>query len=158
MSRLQQASCVRVSKATRKKVLIGIVLDVVMNAENDIISEEAKRYLIGSAKIRRVDDVTSSPNQLRYYPPHDYTILDLPVIGETVELVNLANGQLQFIEELTTIDLIAGNITNDIDNVLNPIRIPDSGGDYQPHLKQVHQLLQEEVNRNLKMNTLNQLK
>ena len=129
MSRLQQASG-RVSKATRKKVLIGIVLDVVMNEENDIISEEAKRYLIGSAKIRRVDDVTSSPNQLRYYPPHDYTILDLPVIGETVELVERANSTTVY-RRIGNNRPNSGNITNDIDNVLNPIKDDsDSGGDY----------------------------
>ena len=62
MSRLTQNQVV--TPSVRKKVLIGIVIDVVTNDEHPIITEPVKTFLVG-LQIRRVDDTSSSPKSIK---------------------------------------------------------------------------------------------
>ena len=85
MSRLSQASATsgRTIRGIDTKTNVGVVLDVIINDEHPAIlstgvttkDEDRSTYLIGSVKIRRIDDVTSHPDQLRFYEPIDYSIL-----------------------------------------------------------------------------------
>tara|TARA_A200000159_G_scaffold134620_1_gene133287 strand:+ start:664 stop:1869 length:1206 start_codon:yes stop_codon:yes gene_type:complete len=129
MSRLTQANQV-VTPSVRKKVLIGIVIDVVTNDEHPIITEPAKTFLVGAAKIRRVDDTSSSPNQLRYYQPHDHSNLDLPIVGETVELIERNNATIVY-RRIGNNQPNSGNFTPKVDKVVNPFNDDsETGGDY----------------------------
>lgn len=102
MSRLTQSSSIsNRSPRTRTQVNIGVVIDIIINEEHpDIVShgvdvtigDDRNTYDIGSVKLRRLDDTTSKPTELRYYAPYDYSNLDLPIIGEIVEIVKLGNG------------------------------------------------------------------
>ena len=125
MSRLTQSSAISGrSIRTPKKVNIGIVIDVITNDEHPTIKETGVKSEdndtrnvtdIGAAKLRRLDDITSNPEQLLYYLPVDYTSLDLPVIGETVEIVSLPNG-LNCYRRFTNIKVNSGNQIVGIDN------------------------------------------
>ncbi len=137
MSRLSQASSISGrSQRQPTQVLIGIVLDVVTNDNHPIIkdsgisSENDTRFVnkIGTAKLRRLDDVTSSPDELRYYQPYDYSILDLPIIGETVQIINLGNGSSVY-RRITNSNVNSGNLLDGIDKLNNPnADKPDDGG------------------------------
>lgn len=129
MSRLSQASATsgRTIRGIDTKTNVGVVLDVITNDEHPSIvdtnvgveSETRNTYQIGSVKIRRIDDVMSHPDQLRFYEPYDYSILDLPVIGETVEILSLTNGQKAY-RRITNSKVNSGNITEGIDKLLSP--------------------------------------
>jgi hypothetical protein len=129
MSRQSQSAAVRQGRSNkvRTKVSIGIVLDVILNEEHPEIIEtgvqsegEARStYKIGSVKLRRLDDVTSHPDQLRYYPPFDYSILDLPLIGETVEIVTLGNGTNVY-RRITSTQVNSGNFIEDVGKSIQP--------------------------------------
>ena len=129
MSRLSQSSSVG-GRNQRKAspVLIGIVLDVVTNDTHPIIkdsgiseTENDTRFVnkIGTAKLRRIDDVTSAPDELRYYQPYDYSILDLPIIGETVQIIDIGNGSSVY-RRITNSNVNSGNLLDGIDKLNNP--------------------------------------
>jgi len=138
MSRLSQSSSIG-GRTQRQPspVLIGIVLDVVTNDEHPIIkdsgisdTENDTRFVnkIGTAKLRRIDDVTSSPDELRYYQPYDYSILDLPIIGETVQIIDIGNGSSVY-RRITNSNVNSGNLLDGIDKLNNPNSDkPDDGG------------------------------
>lgn len=136
MSRQSQSAAIsgRSIKA-RTQVNIGIVLDVITNEEHShiidtgITSENETRntFDIGSAKLRRLDDVTTHPDQLRYYSPYDYSNLDLPIIGETVEIIKLGNGNNVY-RRLTSAAVNSGNKKDGIDKQVNPDNEKPSDG------------------------------
>ena len=129
MSRLSQAAANsgRTIRGIDTKTNVGVVLDVITNDEHpsifdtgvDVENETRNTYQIGSVKIRRIDDVMSHPDQLRFYEPYDYSILDLPVIGETVEILSLTNGQKAY-RRITNSQVNSGNVTDGIDKLLSP--------------------------------------
>jgi hypothetical protein len=136
MSRLSQASSIAGrSQASRNEILIGIVLDVVINDEHDSISpldiesasDPRNTFQIGSAKLRRLDDSTTPIEKLRYYAPHDYTNLELPIIGETVEIITNGNGTKTY-KRLSSTLLNSGNSLDNINNVMNPDKKKSSDG------------------------------
>ena len=136
MSRQSQSSAISGrSIKGRTQVNIGIVLDVITNEEHpDIVDtgidtegESRSTFDIGSVKLRRLDDVTTHPDQLRYYQPYDYSILDLPVIGETVEIIKLGNG-INVYRRLTNSSINSGNKQDDIGKLLQPELEKDSDG------------------------------
>ena len=136
MSRISQASSISGrSIKSRTKVNIGIVLDVITNDEHPAIvdtgvtteNETRNTFLIGAVKLRRLDDVTSHPDQLRYYQPYDYSILDLPVIGETVEIISIGNG-INVYRRLTSATLNSGNKKDNVDKSLQPENEKSSDG------------------------------
>jgi hypothetical protein len=129
MSRLSQAAANsgRTIRGIDTKTNVGVVIDVITNDEHhsifdtglDVENETKNTYKIGSVKIRKIDDVMSHPDQLRYYDPYDYSILDLPVIGETVEIMSLSNGQKVY-RRITNSQVNSGNLTDGIDKLLSP--------------------------------------
>lgn len=137
MSRLSQAS--QISGRTiqsRTKLLIGIVLDVIVDDNHEDIfdtgiessGETRSTYMVGSAKIRALDDTTTPVNSLRYFKPIDYSNLELPVIGETVEIVQLGNGSFVY-RRISSTNVNDGNRVDDVDTTLNPIKEkPTDGG------------------------------
>jgi hypothetical protein len=136
MSRLSQSSSISGrSTQGRSKVPIGIVLDVIINDEHESIidmgvetdSDSRNTFQIGSVKLRRLDDVTTPVEKLRYYAPHDYANLELPIIGETVEIVTLGNGTNVY-KRLSSTLLNSGNSISGINSVMNPDKEKPSGG------------------------------
>ena len=137
MSRLSQASSIsgRTIRGIDTKTNVGIVLDVITSDAHPAIldtgvateGETRNTYQIGSVKIRKLDDVTSHPEHLRFYEPYDYSILDLPVIGETVEIVSLSNGQKVY-RRITTSNVNSGNLLDGVDNLLSPTKEKSSDG------------------------------
>ena len=129
MSRLSQAAATsgRTTRGVDTKTNVGVVLDVITNDEHPSIfdtgtgleNETRNTYQIGSVKIRKIDDVMSHPDQLRFYEPYDYSILDLPIIGETVEILSLTNGQKAY-RRITNSQVNSGNVTDGIDKLLSP--------------------------------------
>ena len=95
MSRLSQSSAISGrSQKSRTPALMGIVLDVITNEEHESIidlgvgkNDTRNTYEIGFAKLRRLDDNTTPIEQLRFYEPHDYANLELPIGGESVEII-----------------------------------------------------------------------
>lgn len=102
--------------ADSHKLYGGIVVDVVTDENHKDIAEleinvtEEKRNvgLIGCAKIKRFDDNSSNPNNLKYYRPHSYSDLELPIIGETVELIKTNGGSLVY-KRLPSQNINTGN-------------------------------------------------
>jgi len=119
----------------RTQVNIGVVIDVIINEEHpDIIGhgvdvtigDERNTYDIGSVKLRRLDDGTSAVSELRYYAPYDYSNLELPIIGETVEIVHLGNGSNVW-RRLSSTVVNSGNASPGIAESINPDK--DKGND-----------------------------
>lgn len=129
MSRLSQAAATsgRTIRGIDTKTNVGVVLDVITNDEHPAIldtnvpveTETRNTFQIGSVKLRKIDDVMTHPDQLRFYEPYDYSILDLPVIGETVEIISLTNGQKVY-RRITNSKVNSGNATEGIDKLLSP--------------------------------------
>ena len=136
MSRVSQSSSISGrSVKGRTAVPIGFVVDVVTNDEHDSISsvgietdsDDRNTYQIGSVKLRRLDDVTTPVAKLRFYAPIDYANLELPIIGETVEIVTLGNGSNVY-RRLTNTLVNSGNSIEDISTVMSPDRESPAGG------------------------------
>ena len=94
----------RNKRRSNKPLGLGIVMDVVLDGDSEAIKqlqnvEEGKSdknfSLIGS-KIRKLDDQTSNTDNLRYYRPEDYSFIDLPIIGEIVQLLYNETGGIVY--------------------------------------------------------------
>ncbi len=78
---------------------VGIVVDVILNedhsrlekTDNENFSTGKDTSIIGNCVIRPLSDQTSHEADLYDYPPLDTLNLDVPLIGETVELVRVGN-------------------------------------------------------------------
>ena len=97
LSQIQRSN----KKRVNKPLGLGIVMDVVLDGDSEAIKSlqnpaEGKAdknfSLIGAAKIRKLDDTSSSTDNLRYYRPEDYSFIDLPIIGEIVQLMTNETG------------------------------------------------------------------
>jgi hypothetical protein len=113
---------------------MGIVLDVITNDEHEAIidlgvgkNDTRNTYEIGFAKIRRLDDNQSPIEQLRFYAPHDYANLELPLIGESVEILKRGNGELIY-KRITSSTLNTGNYVEGVNEIMNPNKEPASDG------------------------------
>ena len=118
MSRRILSQIQRRSKQRSNKPLgLGIVMDVVLDGDSEAIKqlqnvEEGKSdknfSLIGAAKIRKLDDQTSNTDNLRYYRPEDYSFIDLPIIGEIVQLLYNETGGIVY-KRIVSPNLNIGN-------------------------------------------------
>ena len=135
MSRVSQASAIG-GRTQRSKtpVLMGIVLDVITNDEHEAIidlgfgkNDTRNTYEIGFAKIRRLDDNMSPIEQLRFYAPFDYANLELPIIGEAVEILKRGNGELIY-KRISSSTLNTGNFIEGVNEIMNPNKEPASDG------------------------------
>jgi hypothetical protein len=113
---------------------MGIVLDVITNEEHESIidlgvgkNDTRNTYEIGFAKLRRLDDNTTPIEQLRFYEPHDYANLELPIVGESVEIIKRGNGQLVY-RRITSSTLNTGNYIEDVNSIMNPDKEKASDG------------------------------
>jgi|TARA_B110000858_G_scaffold71971_1_gene83494 hypothetical protein len=139
MSRLQQATSTKRQSSTIREILIGIVTDVIVDDTHEFVTDIPFEDIgesfgktienIGSAKIRPAGDSVSSDDELRFIPPFDYTNLELPIIGETVELVNLPNGTTTY-RRMANHKLNIGNAILEVDSALNPYKDTNKEQDY----------------------------
>lgn len=99
-----------------KSSKIGIVFDVILNEnyeglfdsdDSEIFSTGKDTSIIGACIIRDISDNISSESKLRPYRPLDPHNLDIPLIGETVELVVIGNSK--YYRRLPAEDLNIGN-------------------------------------------------
>lgn len=78
---------------------VGIIVDVILddthkrveNSEDERFTTGKDTSIIGNCVIRPISDQTSNEADLLLYPPHDPMNFDVPLIGETVELVKIGN-------------------------------------------------------------------
>lgn len=135
MSRISQSSAISGrSQKSRTPALMGIVLDVITNEEHESIidlgvgkNDTRNTYEIGFAKLRRLDDNVTPIEQLRFYEPHDYANLELPIVGESVEIIKRGNGQLVY-RRITSSTLNTGNYIEDVNSTMNPDKEKASDG------------------------------
>lgn len=95
---------------------IGIVVDVILDEnhkrleqsdDNTLFSTGIDTLEVGYCVIRPLNDQISSENNLITYAPYDSLNLDLPLIGETVQLISI--GSLTYYKRITDGDLNIGN-------------------------------------------------
>ena len=65
--------------------------------------------------------------QLRFYAPFDYANLELPIIGEAVEILKRGNGELTY-KRISSSTLNTGNFVEGVNEVMNPNKEPASDG------------------------------
>lgn len=127
-------------KSTRSDIQTGVVLDVVTNDSHPEVydlgfgeGETRNTRAIGSVKIRKLDDISSSVDALKYYPPLDYNNIDLPIIGEIVEIVTNESGK-RFYRRITNSNLNTGNTQLNPDGTIVPVKeqgTKDKSSDYK---------------------------
>jgi hypothetical protein len=95
---------------------IGIVVDVILDethkrlVESDddtLFSTGINTIEVGYCVIRPLNDQVSAENNLVTYAPYDSLNLDLPLIGETVQLIKLGN--ISYYKRITRSGLNLGN-------------------------------------------------
>lgn len=92
-------------------IIVDMILDDVHPRVQSINNENFKKgkdtSIVGNAVIRTLGDGTSNEADLLSYPPIDSLNLDVPLIGETVELVRIGN--VSYYRRLTRGFLNIGN-------------------------------------------------
>ena len=100
-----------------KTLGLGLVMDVVLDGESEALSKvkyggedqtDMDFGIIGSAQIRPLTDGTSKTESLIYYPPVDYSFIDLPIKGEIVELITSDSGNVYY-KRIISSNLNTGN-------------------------------------------------
>ena len=95
---------------------VGIVIDVILDEthkrlvetdDTSLFSTGLNTLKVGYCVIRPLNDQVSAENNLLTYPPYDSLNLDLPLIGETVELITIGNRK--FYKRITSDALNLGN-------------------------------------------------
>lgn len=143
MSRLNYSNQVSSKvQSSRSDIKTGVVLDVIKNDTHPNIydiginssdSDTRNTNAIGSVKIRKLDDISTSVDSLKFYPPLDYNSIDLPIIGEVVEIITNESGK-KFYRRITNANLNTGNVLVDADNSVVPITeksSSDKSSDYK---------------------------
>jgi hypothetical protein len=114
-------------KSTIRTSSVGIVVYVILNedAENledtdeSIYSTGKNTSVIGSCRIRETSNQVSNEEDLPIYPPLDPLNLDIPLVGETVELVQVGNSK--FYRRLNVGGLNRGNAKINFNKNVYPI-------------------------------------
>jgi len=111
--------------------LTGIVIDVILNEDHTRLNDSDDEVYsgkdfsaIGSCLIRPVADNVSSTESLIKMKPYDALSLDVPLIGETVELLKI--GSTRYYRRIPTVDLNKGNAVENVDARLYPNTEPES--------------------------------
>ena len=123
------------SKLTAGGIVVDVVTDEnhkdIVELEINVKEENRNIGLIGCAKIKRFDDNSSDPNNLKYYRPHSYSDLDLPIIGETVELIKTSGGSLVY-KRLSSQNINTGNAITNSNEKFSPQKdTPNPSKDYK---------------------------
>lgn len=130
MSRLNYSNQVSAKvKSSRSDIKTGVVLDVIKDDSHPNIfdtgisstdSDTRNTNSIGSVKIRKLDDISTSVDSLKFYSPLDYNSIDLPIIGEVVEIITNESGK-KFYRRITNANLNTGNVLVDADSAIVPL-------------------------------------
>ena len=139
--RLQQSY---ISNQTNKiplssKPSSGIVVDVILDdshkriqSKGDATKElytEKEVDIVGCAIIRPLGDNTSNENSLFEYYPLNPSIIDIPLVGETVEIYKLGSGR--YYRRLHSININSGNASKDKNKITySETEKQKGGGDY----------------------------
>jgi hypothetical protein len=122
------------AQSSRSDIKVGVVLDVIKDDSHTSIydlglgneGETRNTNTIGSVKIRKVDDISSPVDALKFYPPLDYNSIDLPIVGEMVEIVTNESGK-KYYRRITSSNLNTGNVLVNPDGAIVPITEKSSG-------------------------------
>ena len=114
-------------RSTVKTSSIGIVVDVILNEDSQnledtnetIYSTGKNTSVIGSCIIRESSNQISNEANLPVYPPLDPLNLDIPLVGETVELVQIGNSK--FYRRLNVGNINRGNARKNFNKNVYPI-------------------------------------
>lgn len=109
----------------------GIVLDVILDETHNLINDTNSELfsgkdvsIVNSCVIRPLQDNISNKFDLTEMKPYDNISLDLPLIGEIVELIEIGN--VKYYKRITDIDLNLGNAKENADETIYPNT--DDGG------------------------------
>lgn len=120
--RLQQSQ----SSANTNKISIrptlstGIVVDVILDDSHERITQlqsDSSVYtdkdtgVVGTAVIRTLKDNSTNESSLFLYKPLNSSLLEIPLIGETVELYKIEN--VRYYRRITSLDINVGNAAVD---------------------------------------------
>jgi hypothetical protein len=105
----------------------GIVFDVVLNedfaglsdTDSENFSTGKDTSVIGSVIARETGDVSTGESGLKLYRPLDPLDLDIPLIGETVELVSI--GSVKYYRRIPASNLNKGNAKENFNKRVYPI-------------------------------------
>jgi len=99
----------------------GIVIDVVLDDSNTRIKSKGEATedlytsketdIVGAAVVRPLGDNTSSEGNLFTYYPLNTSLLELPIIGETVELYKI--GEVRYYRRISSNNINSGNAAID---------------------------------------------
>jgi len=111
---------------------VGIVVDVILTDEHsriqksasDLFSTGKDTTIIGNAVIRPLGDEISAEADLIDYPPLDSLNMDVPLIGETVELVKIGNST--YYRRITRGLLNTGNAQENFNKNVFELTEPDT--------------------------------
>ena len=115
--RILAQSINRNRRSENKNIGLGLVMDIILDESSEAISSiidagedqtDRNFSMIGSAKIRKLNDISTKTESLIYYQPYDYSFLDLPIKGEIVELVESDTGSVYY-RRLISANLNTGN-------------------------------------------------
>jgi hypothetical protein len=114
-------------KSSIKTNTVGIVVDVILNEDaknlvdsnQSIYSTGKNTSVIGSCVIRDASNQVSNESDLPIYPPLDPLNLDIPLVGETVELIKVGN--VNYYRRLNVGGLNRGNAKENFNKNAYPI-------------------------------------
>lgn len=106
---------------------VGIVVDVILNeesknladADSELFSSGKNTNAIGYCRVRDLLNTTTNESKLPLIPPMDSMDIDIPLIGETVELIKIGN--LVYYRRINSGFLNTGNAFEDYNKVNYPI-------------------------------------
>ena len=102
------------------KVNTGIVVDVILNDEhkrvvpidgNSQFFTEKNTSIVGSVVVRPYSDATTNESSLLTYQPLNSSHLDIPLVGESVELYNI--GSVRYYRRIPSLNINTGNASVD---------------------------------------------
>jgi len=118
-------------QAPKKPPLTGVVIDVILNEDHERINDsDAEVFsgkdlsVIGSCLIRPLGDNVSAVEDLLVMKPYDSLSLDVPLIGETVQLITI--GIRRYYRRIPDTGLNQGNAVENADLSLYPNTEPKS--------------------------------
>jgi hypothetical protein len=126
------------TKSTIYKSDVGIVLDVILDDTHERVTDggegdgESKRTgLVGAIIVRPANDNTTPDKDLRPIRPYDAHYVDLPIIGETVQIITV--GGLTFYKRLSMPNLNRGSAVDNKmkDTFTGSTNEVQEGGDYR---------------------------
>lgn len=117
----------------------GIVIDVVLDGENPRVQSKGESTeelytsketdIVGTAIIRPLGDSTNSEANLFTYQPLNTSLLELPIIGETVELYKI--GEVKYYRRISSNNINSGNAATDKNKTtFKETQKESGGGDY----------------------------